>query len=99
MQVQNTSITRAHPRSQRVVGEAFCPAVVVQTLALSGRCSASGGLPVSLTSVGTSVGPGERNGTSLAFASPQGRRLRAGVGTEKVVGEVGNSGRYTYTGS
>lgn len=67
------AVIRAHPRSQRAAEEAFCPAGAVQTLALNGHCSVSGGSPVSLASVGTSVGPGGRRGQSTVSASPQGR--------------------------
>lgn len=65
------TVIHAHPRSQRAVVEAFCPAGAAQTLALSERCSGSGGSPVSLTSVGTLVGPEGRRGTGKAFVFPQ----------------------------
>lgn len=43
----------------------------MQTLALNGRCSKSGGSPASLASVGTSVGPGSVGGKSSCCSSPE----------------------------
>ena len=70
------TVIRAHPRSQRAAGEASYPAGAGQTLALSGRCSVSGGSPVSSASLGTSVGPRKGEGQVGPFVSPQGRGAR-----------------------
>lgn len=65
------TVIRAHPRSQRAAGEAFCPAGAVQTLALNEHCSGSGGSPVSLASLGTSVGPRGREGQIQVLSLPR----------------------------
>lgn len=80
---QPRTVIRAHPRSQRAVGEAFCPAGATQTLALSGRCSVSEGSPASLASVGTLAGPGEGEGQVQTLSLPREEGKGRGI-----VGEV-----------
>lgn len=78
------AVIHARPRSQTAAGEASYLAGAGQTLALSGRCSVSGGSPVSSASLGTSVGPRKREGQVGPFVSPQGRGARG----RGVVGEA-----------